>query len=236
MATLNIQFNGASALALAVPEDRQTDHLVREIFTERCYLPVLPVGDAKVIMDVGANVGLAAAYLRLCCPEAEIHCFEPAPEPLEFLRTNAKQIGNCTVHPFGLHARDETATMYRGSTGTATTSLFHHNYSSDDRFSVPLRDAYSAFQEVLQGRNIDILKLDTEGCELPILTRARSFLDNARLVYVEFHSEPDRRAIDELLCGSHTLWRAAISSPHRGLLTYALRSALPERLPADALI
>ena len=235
MATLNIQNDGTSTLSLAVPDDKQTDFLVREIFTERCYLPALPVHDARVIVDVGANVGLAAAYLRLSCPNAEIHCFEPAPAPLQYLQVNAQRIGNCMVHPFGLHACDETATMFLGREGTATASLFHHNYSSGERIAIPLRDAFSAFQEILQGRDIDILKLDAEGCELPILTRARSFLEKARLIYIEFHSEWDRRDMDDLLFGSHILWRAAISSPLRGLLTYVLRSVLPERLPADAL-
>ncbi len=117
----------------------------------------------------------------------------------------------------------------------ATASLFHHNYSSDERIAIPLRDAFFVFQEMFQGRDIDILKLDTEGCELPILTRTRSFLEKTRIVYIEFHSEGDRRDIDDLLFGSHILWRAAISSPHRGFLTYVLRSALPESLPADAL-
>jgi FkbM family methyltransferase len=233
MATLNIQNNGASTLSLAVPDDKQTDFLVLEIFTERCYLPVLPVHDARVIVDVGANVGLTAAYLRLSCPDAEIHCFEPAPAALSYLQVNAQRIGNCMVHPFGLHSCDETATMFLGCEGMATASLFHHNYSSDERIAIPLRDAYSAFQEILQGR--DILKLDTEGCELPILTRTRSFLEKTRIAYIEFHSETDRRDIDDLLFGSHILWRAAISSPHRGLLTYVLRSALPDNLPADAL-
>jgi FkbM family methyltransferase len=235
MATLNIHTDGTSILSLAVPEDKQTDFLVREIFTEYCYLPVPPVHDARVIEDVGANVGLAAAYLRLSWPDAEIHCFEPAPAPLSYLQINARRIGNCMVHPFGLYSCDKTATMFLGREGMATTSLFHHNYSSDERISIPLRDAFSAFQEILQGRDIDILKLDTEGCELPILNRARTFLQTARLIYIEFHSEADRRNIDDLLFGSHILWRAEISSPHRGLLTYVLRSVLPERLPADAL-
>ena len=235
MATLNIQNDGASTLSLAVPDDKQTAFLVREIFTDCCCLPVLPVRDARLIPDVGANVGLATAYLRISCPDEEIHCFEPAPEPLEYLQVDAQHIGNCVVHPFGLHSCDEMATMSLGREGTATASLLRHNYSSDERITIPPRDAFFVFQEALQGRDIDILKLDTEGCELPILTRTRSFLGKTRIAYIEFHSETDRRDIDDLLFGSHILWRAAISSPHRGLLTYVLRSALPDSLPADAL-
>ena len=53
---------------------------------------------------------------------------------------------------------------------------------------------------------IDILKLDTEGCEVPILG---SMLDvvaaTTKVVFLEYHSDEDRRRLDAMLEPSHQL-------------------------------
>ena len=52
---------------------------------------------------------------------------------------------------------------------------------------------------------IDVLKVDTEGCELPILQNIKDRLPAIRLIHLEYHSESDRREIDRLLEGTHAL-------------------------------
>jgi hypothetical protein len=75
-----------------------------------------------------------------------------------------------------------------------------------------------------------ILKLDTEGCEVPILRDVSAVLGGVDLLYVEYHSEEDRLAIDDLLRGQMMLAVGRAMMPHRGTSVYVARH-LVERYP-----
>jgi hypothetical protein len=49
--------------------------LVDEIFALRCYDAGLQ--NVKIILDLGANIGLAAAFFSMKCPSRLIACIEP---------------------------------------------------------------------------------------------------------------------------------------------------------------
>ena len=74
---------------------------------------------------------------------------------------------------------------------------------------------------------VDILKLDTEGCEVPILRSLAGLLPSLGVVFVEYHDEEDRREIDRLLGGTHVLCQGRVLAPHRGEFCYLARSRLP---------
>ena len=69
---------------------------------------------------------------------------------------------------------------------------------------VELKDAASEFDRLGLGR-IDILKLDTEGCEVEILKSIGHRLPNVDYIMIEYHNETDRREIDKLLKDFHLL-------------------------------
>ena len=60
----------------------------------------------RIIFNIGANIGIAAASLSTLYPEADIHCFEPLPTNLELLRENAARTSDrIRILPFGLSDR-----------------------------------------------------------------------------------------------------------------------------------
>jgi hypothetical protein len=71
--------------------------------------------------------------------------------------------------------------------------------------------------------DISILKVDTEGSEIPILTDLGDRLDRTDFVYLEYHSDNDRRELDSLLTPHFILAAAKAHIPHRGTLTYISR-------------
>jgi hypothetical protein len=46
--------------------------------------------------------------------------------------------------------------------------------------------------------SVDVLKIDTEGCEVQILESLGDRAKSASIIYIEAHSETDRRAIDRM--------------------------------------
>ena len=64
------------------------------------------------------------------------------------------------------------------------------------------------------------MKIDTEGCEVPILRSLEKFLPEVKVLYVEYHSERDRRLIDGILAETHVLWRGHVNLAYRGEFCY----------------
>lgn len=180
------------------------------------------------ILDVGANIGATALFFAAHCPQASLLAFEPSRVNFELLQANTASVANVRCFPHGIYDRECTARLFHGLEAHSHDSVSANVLSSPDWEEVRLRPLSSVIVE--EGiESIALLKVDTEGCEVPILRDVEPFLDRIRAIFLEFHSENDRLEIDQLLRGRFLLWRGRIVSPHRGVLCYAAR----EMVPAD---
>ena len=178
------------------------------------------------IIDVGANVGATAFCFRQRYPEAPIYCFEPAAGNLKYLERNARLLDNVTVIPFGLYAEDLNANLFHGNVQCLQHSIFQSpEVNSADSEPIRLHDALEALRDKLVGRCI--LKIDTEGCEVPILRRIEPLLPNVDVIYLEYHHEQQRRLIDQML-PSYSVLSSTSKFLHRGNVMYG-----SERLVAE---
>ena len=78
--------------------------VVQELFIQRLYFdavralgPALSRASVRRVLDLGANVGLAAACFRELFPQALICCVEPEQENFEVLKINAELLGNVST-------------------------------------------------------------------------------------------------------------------------------------------
>lgn len=215
-------------IELELPDDSGIRHVLDEILARDCY-PVVPgVSGIATIVDIGANVGIAAARLRLAYPDARILCFEPNPGALPFLRINAER-ARVEVLEYGLADMDANLPLYQGVTSSVTASLTaHHLTQTHPLGDVTIRAAGSALAE-LGVSSIDLLKIDTEGAETPILRSLAPFLAKVRIAHLEFHSESDRRAIDAMFAPTHLLWSGTVERGHLGQITYVRRDLAPDQ-------
>ncbi len=215
-------------IALDLPADPGIRYVLDEVLARDCY-PVVPgVGGIATIVDIGANVGIAAVRLRLAYPDARILCFEPNPAALPFLRINAERARAETLD-YGLGETDATLPLYQGSHSTVTASLTaHHMTEAKPLGDVVIRAAGSALA-ALGVTAIDLLKIDTEGAEMPILRSLAPFLAGVRIAHLEFHSESDRRAIDAMFAPTHLLWSGTVERGHTGQIAYVRRDLAPDQ-------
>jgi amino acid adenylation domain-containing protein/FkbM family methyltransferase len=102
--------DGLSVFAL---DRTETDYMFHEIFRERSYLRHgIALPEDGVVFDVGANIGLFALFVAREAPRAQVFAFEPIPAVVEALRSNAAlHFPHAQIFPFGLAARDETASF-----------------------------------------------------------------------------------------------------------------------------
>jgi FkbM family methyltransferase len=194
------------------------------VFQGREYPLCLP-RDFQVdsIVDVGGNVGAAAIWFHHHYPQARIVCYEPSPEVYEFLRENTSAIENIEAKCIGMSDRDCQVELHVGQHHAAQSSVVAHTETSQRTETITLRRA-SAELQLLSVDRISILKLDTEGCEVPILSDLGGWLNRIDAIYVEYHSEQDRREIDQMLSRNFYLIRASVQRANLGMLVYLSQS------------
>ena len=188
-----------------------------DVFTGKSYPLMQFDGEVKTIVDVGANVGAAAVYFTNCYPAARLFAFEPTPSSHALLAMNTAYLPQVKTYAFGLFDCDRQAKLYHGLRDSVQNSICRGGGQTPESETVSLRETAAVFRE-LAIETIDILKLDTEGCELPILLSMQPWIPRTGVIYIEFHSEADRLEIDRLLSPTHSLCRGVISQFCRGEL------------------
>jgi FkbM family methyltransferase len=159
---------------------------------------LLDEADRPRVMDVGANVGLFSAYVLSRWPDARILAFEPDPANAALLRRTigANRLGDrWRVEQAAVSTRDGHVSFAAG--------LFADSHIADgDRghptVTVPTRDIFG------EDHAVDLLKIDIEGGEWPILLDGRLATLGARVLVMEWHrrgtaaADPQRAATERL--------------------------------------
>mgnify|MGYP006269410549 CR=1 FL=1 len=198
----------------------ESQDITKKVLTGEAYKIIPFASDVKTIVDIGANLGAASVYLSLFYPNAKIFSVEPQLGPFNMLAHNTKSNPNIKIFHMGLLDCNKEAPLYLSWADTSAASIGKSWLNTEHTQLIKLRDAAEWLQEE-NLTHIDILKIDTEGCEIPILSRITKWLPTIQIIYVEYHSESDRRAIDNLLANSHVLVRSKAELAHRGELVYA---------------
>ena len=146
------------------------------MFHERMYAAAL--GPAPVILDVGANYGLATIALKAEHPDAEIVAFEADPAIAASPTTNLRAAGLDDVTLVRAAAWTCEGTMRFAAEGSDAGRL-----GDDGGVEVPtvrLRDWLD--------RDVDLLKMDIEGAEVDVLLDCADRLDRVGRLVCEYHS------------------------------------------------
>ena len=226
LGTLQVQLRDGRSIPFQFPDSGNIRQNLAAILQGREYtgLP-LPGYKPSVILDIGANVGATALYFHGIFPDAMIYCFEASPTNAGFLKRNLAPINRATVFDYGLSDRDHQVQLHIGKTQFMQNSLVPNLETQSRTETAQLRRASSELTR-LDIQNISLLKLDTEGWELPILRDMTDWLPRTDLAYIEYHSEEDRQSIEQLFNATHILGRATSTMPHRGLNLYVSRALI----------
>ncbi len=150
------------------------------------------------IFDIGANIGLYAIYMKFVVPNSVIYCFEPSGSSLVLLEVNVRNLTGIHLCPYGLYNKEQEAKMNMHRFNTGENSIKFKNKHYTDSVRVLLKDAGAEFDK-LKLTHLDVLKIDTEGCEVEILESFGNRLSLIDYILLEYHSEKDRRQIDHFL-------------------------------------
>jgi FkbM family methyltransferase len=216
------------SFTLRYPYSPAMHKVCEDVFHGEYGLPDFLRPEAGAVLDIGANVGCMTLLLHVLYPNATVFACEPCREAFTFLQANAGSLANVRLFGCGLYDRDCTMKLYHGGESSVTNSVCHSAHNTGAYEVVTLRRASSFLSE--QGIDrIVLLKLDTEGAELPILRDLGPWLDRTAAVALEYHSEEDRIEIDRLLSGRFGLFQGKVHHLHRGTLVYVAKEVLAAR-------
>jgi len=147
-------------------------------------VPELDALEKPCVLDIGANIGAFSAWIAKRRPGCTIAAFEPHPDHVALLRQNVEGT-DCDVMPFAVDARRE-----RGR-----SMLFDGMHNPGERSLKQMGEQLSTgvVVDTFPAANLptcDVMKLDTEGCEVDIL-RAYPHLAKVRVLMLEWHSKED---------------------------------------------
>lgn len=159
---------------------------------------------AKVIFDVGANIGYWALNAAAVNPEATIHSFEI------FADTNAKFITNTAsnnriiANAFGLSDRDGVVQVQCADDVDSAhfTTVFSFANGREETCPVMRGDRYMADVGI---DRIDFLKIDVEGGEYDVLSGFSGALDRGAIPVIQFEYGPASLDSRKLLKDYYTL-------------------------------
>ncbi len=145
------------------------------------------LGRAPRILDLGANIGLFAAYCRERWPEAAITAVEPDPENLELLRATAVD-AKVVVVPACAGTREGTVRFVAGEFAESHVAA---DGSGEDTIELACVDTFRFAGAA------DLVKMDIEGSEWEILGDPRFAEVAAEAIAMEWHDigcpHPDPR-------------------------------------------
>jgi 31-O-methyltransferase len=204
------------------PDPPQLWYQLQEIVGSRTYLQHgVDVREGDVVLDVGANVGVAAAFFAEECGAGVVHSFEPVPAIFEVLRENLGGFPACIPHEYGLGSASGRVEITYYPRAWAISSQYAdpdadratlrrallNRGSSEEEAEARLRGLFESevvscelrtLSEVLDAESIervDLLKIDVEKAELDVLAGiAEPDWPLIRQVVAELHLEPGARS------------------------------------------
>jgi FkbM family methyltransferase len=184
------------------------------------------LGRPPRVLDLGANIGLFSVWCDLRWPGAHLTAVEPLPRNLELLRRNlelAAPAGGFEVVAAAATTSDGELT-FGGDGGFAQGRILTGEDASGIR--VAARDAFALAE------GTDLLKIDIEGAEWPILADPRFAALRAPVVMLEHHPEgapagrsPEDSAEAALRDAGYEVARTVVEFPGAGIVWGVLREA-----------
>ena len=152
------------------------------VFCRQDYL-----ADKKInaVLDIGSNIGITAHYWLFKNPKVKIYCYEPSKRNFKRLTENTKKFKkNIELKQSAVSNFNGYSKLYKSETGV-NDSIIDKVSKDFDKIKVIkindiLKKIFSNF------KNLDILKIDTEGCERVILKSIdKKYFKKIRIINIE---------------------------------------------------
>lgn len=192
---------------LQSPPEGELNFLFHEVWMDEIYCPPgYEIKKNDIVVDIGANVGVFAAYAATRDTTVKVLAFEPFPENVEWLRKNMSEsnLSNVKIYQQAVGGTSEDRTLNISDSGIKHT-LDGTNYEKNKVSSSNGQNIHVecvSFNEALEDvPKCDLLKIDCEGSEYEIFySSSPETLKKVRKIVGEFHPRDEHKRNGRALC------------------------------------
>jgi FkbM family methyltransferase len=139
-----------------------------------------------VIFDVGANIGQSVDRFRKYQKNAKIFSFEPDPSVYKLLEFKKNNDPNLFTYNIALSNKKKKTILYTQNNSGESSLLKMNTNKLNSNIPIKIKcDTISRFCKKNKIKNIDILKIDTQGSEYNIIRGCGNFLKNIFIIEAE---------------------------------------------------
>ena len=172
------------------------------VFCNKDYRITFPkrLGEPKVIVDLGANVGFSGIFFSEKFNQAKIISVEPDRSNFSALSDNTKNYGNIAILNRGIWGSEATLTKQNKQSDGLSDSFIEVSDSPliADKGSDIKAITIHQLIEQYELETIDILKMDIEGAEKMVMGGDTRWLKKVRLLMIEIHNGCWKSVFDAL--------------------------------------
>lgn len=147
------------------------------------------IPQAKLIIDVGANIGDWTEVCLKFNPHAKILAFEPSPETANTFEARHSANDGVTLYRHGLAESDGLFEFYDYGPNAGLSGFFSREASIGrvpERVTRLETKRLDSIDELKAADRIDFVKIDTEGAEMNVMRGATGCLENQRIRFLQF--------------------------------------------------
>ena len=145
-----------------------------------------------IILDCGANIGIATIFFKWLYPDSRIYAFEPDKEVFWLLKKNVEEnnMKNVEIYNYAISDKDGKINLYTYK--KLMGSLIASTKSFDASNSTNLADCISLSKFIktkIKVNQIDFVKIDIEGSELEVIKELydSGILKRIKELVIEYH-------------------------------------------------
>lgn len=166
---------------------------IREVWLDDVYRFPGYLGPVRTIVDLGANIGLTSVYLFSRHDGQRLVAVEPVPSNVALVRQNLDLNGIAGDVIEAVVGRSDGVSFFEDAVASNLGRIADQGRQVNAVSMQTILDR-------LDGRDIDLLKIDIEGAEEELFSGDRAWLDSVRAMIIEFHpSIVDYEAIVAIL-------------------------------------
>ncbi|MDY0132795.1 MAG: FkbM family methyltransferase [Desulforegulaceae bacterium] len=159
----------------------------------------------QVIVDAGANIGLAAIYFANKFPGAKIYSIEPEKKNFELLKNNVAPYPNIIPIHAALWNKNEEINVIDpglGNWGFMTSKKQSEQDAKKPSNSIVPGITIDKLILEYNLEEIDILKIDIEGAEKEVFSETLAWINNVNSIIIELHERMKQGCNRSFYCGS----------------------------------